>query len=288
MRRVYLDWFTKDEQFPFYIEYGGHEEDMYVHKHHNFTELVIVLHGNAAHVINEQSYFVKKGDVFVINGDTLHAYKEPRHFKICNIMFRPEILKSAGSDLKKVNGFQALFVVEPHFRNFHHYQSKLSLPIPNLEHVSSQVDMMIEEYNHKPQGYQTMLVSKFMELVVYLSRQYGSMEAGKESHVAHLASAISFMEDHYLEAVSLEDIARQSEISVRHLNRIFQTYYETTPISYLHHLRMEHACKLLMMTKLPITEVSYNSGFNDSNYFARQFRKMYGMSPKSFRNNGGP
>ncbi|GIP18254.1 AraC family transcriptional regulator [Paenibacillus montaniterrae] len=284
MQDFYLQWFTNDEQFPFFIQYGGHDEDMYLHKHYDFSELVIVLKGNAVHVVNSHSYFVKKGDVFVINGDTLHAYKDPHQFRICNIMYRPEMLTYAGSDLKSINGYQALFILGPHYRNIHHYESRLSLPIPNLEYVSSLIDIMIREYEGKPQAYQTMLASLFTEMVVYLSRQYDSQEVGMHSHIMRLANAISFMEDHYLEPISLEDIARHSDISVRHLNRIFRTYYQTTPISYLLHLRLEHACMLLKNTHLSITEVSYKSGFNDSNYFTRLFRKAYGISPKLFRN----
>lgn len=283
MREVFLQWFTQDEQFPFFIQYGGHEEDMYLHKHHNFSELVIVLNGNATHVVNDHAYFVKKGDVFVINGDTLHGYKEPHHFKICNIMYRPEMLKYAGSDLKSINGYQALFILEPHYRNIHHYESKLSLPIPNLEYVSSTIDTMIREYDSKPQAYQTMLASMFLGLLVYLSRQYDHQEVGTQNYIMHLAKAISYMEDHYLEPISLEHIAQHSDISIRHLNRIFRKYYQTTPISYLLHLRLEHACMLLKSTHLAITEVSYNSGFNDSNYFTRTFRKEYAMTPNMYR-----
>ncbi|MEK4251304.1 helix-turn-helix transcriptional regulator [Paenibacillus sp. FSL W7-1287] len=91
------------------------------------------------------------------------------------------------------------------------------------------------------------------------------------------------MEDHYLEPITLEHIAHHSDISIRHLNRIFRKYYQTTPNFYLLHLRLEHACMLLKNTHLAITEVSYNSGFNDSNYFTRAFRKKYGMTPKIYR-----
>jgi len=283
LRVMYLEWFTRDKQFPFFIQYGGHDEDMDLHRHHDFSELVIVLSGNAIHVVNGHSYFIKKGDVFVISGDTLHAYREPHHFKICNIMYRPELLASAGDDLKSINGYQALFVLEPHYRHIQHYESRLSLPIPSLEYVASFIDSMIREYEEKPQGYQTMLKSRFIELIVYLSRHYDRQEKGLVSHFKHLASAVSYMEDHYLEPITLVDIAKQSDISVRHLNRIFRTYYNTTPINYLLHLRLERACMLLAKTDLPITQVSLNSGFNDSNYFTRQFRKTYGMSPKSYR-----
>lgn len=259
---------------------------MYLHHHADFSELVIILHGNATHVVNTEESFIKKGDVFVIDGATSHAYKDPHDFRICNIMYKPELLRSAGPDLRKSNGYQALFILEPFYRNIHHFTSKLSLPISSLDYISSLVAFLIEEYTNKLQGYQTMLRSRFMELVVYLSRQYEKQERqGIHSNLMHLANAISFIEDNYLEPLSREEIAAKSSISVRHLNRIFQSYYQTTPFAYLQQLRLEHACTLLKKTNHPISEISYRSGFNDSNYFTRQFTKVYGMSPKVYRKN---
>ncbi|UUZ80397.1 helix-turn-helix domain-containing protein [Paenibacillus sp. P26] len=285
MINCYLKWFTQDEQFPFFIQYGGHDEDVELHKHFDFSELVIVLGGNATHIVHTEASFIKKGNVFVIDGETPHAYKDPVDFKICNIMYRPEMLRSAGPDLRTSNGFQALFVLEPFYRNIHSYTSKLSLSIPSLEYVSSLIAVMIDEYNVRHQGYQTMLISRFLELVVYLSRQYDNQEKGMHSNLMHLANAISYIEDHYLEPLTLEEIAAKSNISVRHLNRIFQSYYQTTPISYMQQLRLERACNLLKHTQLPITKISYECGFNDSNYFTRQFTKAYGLSPKAYRIN---
>ncbi|WP_152404385.1 AraC family transcriptional regulator [Paenibacillus cellulositrophicus] len=280
---VYLNWFTTDEQFPFFIQYGGHDEDMQLHKHIDFCELVIVLNGHATHIVNNEASFIKKGNVFVINGATQHAYKDPYDFKICNIMFKPDMLKYAGPDLRASQGFQALFILEPLYRHLHPYESKLNIPLSNLEHVASVISDMIDEYHHRHQGYQTMLASRFMELAVYLSRLYEHQDQGVESNLMHLANAVSYIEDHYLEPVTLEEIADKSRISVRHLNRIFRAYYQTSPMAYLQRLRLERACILLKQTNLSITEISYECGYNDSNYLTRQFRKTYGMTPKSFR-----
>lgn len=283
MNNVYLDWFTRDVQFPFFIQYGGHEVDTSLHQHMDFSELVIVLHGNATHIVNGESSFIKKGNVFVINGRTTHGFKDPYDLKICNIMFKPEMLRSAGSDIRTSNGFQALFILEPFYSNNHAYKSKLNMSIPSLEYISSLISIMIEEYELKLQGYKTMLASRFMELVVYLSRQYDNQEKALDSSLMHLANAISYIEDHYLEPITLEDIAARSNISVRHLNRIFREYYQTTPIAYLQRLRLERASSLLKKTNLTITEISYECGFNDSNYLTRLFKKTYGISPKSYR-----
>jgi AraC-like DNA-binding protein len=283
MNTVYLEWFTKDEQFPFFIQYGEHHEDLSLHKHIDFFELVIVLNGNATHIVNSHHSFIKKGNVFVINNETFHAYKDPHDFKICNIMFRPEILQSVGPDLRTSIGFQSLFVLEPFCRSIHSFNSNLSLSIPSLEYISSVISVMTDEYTSKRRGYQTLLTSKLMELIVLLSRQHESQERGADSYLRHLANAVSYMEDHYLEPLTLENIAEKSDISVRHLNRIFQSYFQTTPITYLQRLRLEHACSLLKQTRLPIMEISSKCGFSDSNYFTRQFTRIYGLSPKAYR-----
>lgn len=60
MSNVYLNWFTTDEHFPFFIQYGGHEEDMDLHMHADFSELVIVLKGHASHIVNDEEAFIKK------------------------------------------------------------------------------------------------------------------------------------------------------------------------------------------------------------------------------------
>lgn len=286
MNNVYLKWFTTDYTFPFFIHYGRHDEDMDLHRHVDFAELVIVLNGNAKHIVNDEESFIKKGNVFVINETTAHAYREPQDFKICNLMYRPEMLAAAGPDLRASNGFQALFVLQPLYSGMRARSNALNLPIAGVQHVEALIAAMIGEYNDKLQGYQTMLIARFMELVVYLCRHYDTQSREAPDSLTHLANAVSYLEDHYLEPVSLEQIAARSGVSVRHLNRMFKAYYRTTPIAYMQSLRFERACMLLKYTDRPITQISHDCGFNDSNYFTRQFTRAYGMPPKAYRQRG--
>ncbi|MEJ8305984.1 helix-turn-helix domain-containing protein [Saccharibacillus sacchari] len=286
MSNAYLGWFTTDKTFPFFIQYGGHDEDTDLHRHVDFSELVIVLSGNAKHIVNNEESFIKKGNAFVINGATEHGYREPHDFRICNIMYRPEMLEAIGPDLRTSNGFQALFVLQPLYSDMRAHSDKLSLPIAGVEHVAALVSTMVSEYESKQQGRQTMLIARFMELVVYLCRHYDTQSREAPDSLSHLANAVSYMEDHYLEALSLEQIAVRSGVSVRHLNRMFKAYYQTTPVAYLQSLRLERSRMLLKHSDLPVTQISYECGFNDSNYFTRQFTKAYGMSPKAYRQKG--
>ncbi|WP_238476038.1 helix-turn-helix domain-containing protein [Clostridium manihotivorum] len=282
---MHLSIFTKDTNFPFFIQLGKHENNMPVHYHVDFSELVIVLKGTADHIVNSEKYFIKKGDVFIINKNTFHGYDNASDFRICNIMYKPEHLYQVGRDLEKSLGYQALFVVEPSLAKESNFDSKLQLTLSDYEKVKDLILDMIDEYENKKQGSQTMVYSHFMELVVFLSRLHDLSGSGINSNLINIAKATSYMENNFQNPINLKDLADEAGISVRHLDRIFKEHYKTTPINYLLRLRIQYACLLLKKSDYTISDVAYESGFGDSNYFARQFKKIMGFSPKDYRSN---
>lgn len=285
MDYMYLHYFTKDTSFPFFIQFGEHAKDMPIHYHADFSELVIILNGTANHIVNSEKYFIKKGDVFVINRNTSHGYEDTCEFKICNIMYKPKYLHQVSNDLKKSSGYQALFVIEPFLAREYNFKSRLQLTLSDYEKAKEIIFDMVNEYENKYQGYQTMLYSHFMELVVFLSRKYDFTSSGLKDNVINIAKAVSYMENHFKEHINLRDLADKVQLSVRHFNRIFKENYKTTPINYILRLRIEYACLLLRKSKLKISDIAYESGFDDSNYFTRQFKKITGFSPKEYRLN---
>lgn len=284
---MHLNYFIKDDDFPFFIQLGKHDVKMHIHSHADFSELVIVLDGTANHIVNSEKYFIKKGDVFVINRNTFHGYEEAVNFKICNIMYKPNQLYRIGNDLKNSLGYQSLFVIEPSLAKEYNFKSKLQLNLSDYEKVKDIIFEMIHEYEDKTQGYQTMLYSHFMGLVVFLSRKYDFNSSGLKDNLISIAKAVSYIENHFQENINLNDLAEIAGLSVRHFNRIFKENYKTTPISYILRLRIQYACLLLRKSKSRISDIAYESGFDDSNYFTRQFKSIIGCSPKDYRSNGG-
>ncbi len=284
METMYLRYFTQDTNYPFNIQYGFHEEDLYMHTHADFSELVIVLNGTAMHRVDKEAYFIKKGDVFVISNNTSHGYDNAYDFRICNIMYRPDQLQSSDLDIRKLAGFHALFVIEPYFTMERSFQSRLKLPLDDFEEVHRIIARMIQEYEHKKYGWKTFLNSQFMMLVVLLSRAYSLTSFDVKEDVINIAKSLSYIERHYKEDITIERLAAKSNLSVRHFTRIFNLTYQTTPGNYILTLRMQHACLLLKESNMTISEVAYESGFNDSNYFTRQFRKLFALTPSQYRN----
>lgn len=283
MDTMYLRYFTQDTSFPYFIQYGHHDTDLYMHTHADFSELVIVLNGTAIHKVDNDSYFIKKGDVFVISNNTAHGYENTNDFHICNIMYHSDYLLSCDSDIRKLTGFHALFVIEPYLTMERGFQSRLKLQLADFDQVSGIVNKMLQEYEKQTDGWKTMFNAYFMMLVVLLSRAYSMPSSNEKSDIINIAKSVSYMESHYTDPITVEELASRSNLSARHFTRIFRETYQTTPGNYILSLRMQSACLLLKNTSLNITEIAFQSGFNNSNYFTRQFHKYFRITPKQYR-----
>ena len=113
MNDMKLSYFTNDESFPLFVQFGGHDVPLFVHGHEDFYELVTVLDGSAEHIVDGERSVISKGDVFVIGNGINHGFDNTHGLRVCNIMYRPEMLFSGDMDIRKIPGFHALFLLEP-------------------------------------------------------------------------------------------------------------------------------------------------------------------------------
>lgn len=285
MEDMLLQYFTDNNEMPFFIHFGGHEDGMKMHFHRDFWELVIVLSGTAAHAVGNEEYLISRGDVFVINSNIPHGYRNTDNFKICNIMFRPDIFNADRSFIGTASGFHALFVIEPFLTENYNFHSRLRLSLNEYGEVKNLLDIIVNEFNNKNAGWQSVVKSYFILLTVYLSRIYNFKDIDNRSSAIYIAKPIAYIEEHFREPISLSELADMANISLRHFTRLFRNTYHMTPISYINSLKLNYACGLLKNTTMSISEVSYSSGFSDSNYFSRIFKKFFGKTPVEYRKN---
>ena len=100
--------------------------------------------------------------------------------------------------------------------------------------------------------------------------------------IDHAWHALAYLEDHYTEEIPLAELARVAGVSPRHLDRVFAQAFHFTPRAYIARLRMARA-RALLRTDRPITEIAFDCGYADSNYFSQVFRRHTGMSPQQYR-----
>ena len=288
MKDFTLSDFTDSSTFPFHIQYDKHEKDFPLHRHLDFTELVVVMNGSASHIVNNECYPVRKGDVFVVGRDVSHGFTDASEFEICNIMFRPENAFSDNSDLKNTHGFKSLFVIKTGNTDAHGYINRLTLAPEDYHRVFELIRSITDEYSGYREGRESMLRSCFTVLAVTLSRLNDPSSDEAKRNITNVANTAAYIERHYTEKLSLEELAEMSHYSSRHFVRIFKETYNTTPQKYIAELRLKYACTLLCETELSIEDTALQSGFGDGNYFSRIFRRCMGVSPKQYRKNHQP
>lgn len=93
---------------------------------------------------------------------------------------------------------------------------------------------------------------------------------------------IRYVQDHFMDPITLETAAKEIHMSTVHLNRIMKKEMGTTFLEYLTHVRIEEAKHLLQATKKPVHEICFDVGYKDPKYFSQLFRKVTGWKPSEF------
>ncbi|MCM1175967.1 MAG: response regulator [Blautia sp.] len=93
----------------------------------------------------------------------------------------------------------------------------------------------------------------------------------------------SYIADHYKEDLSLQDVAGAMRYSDAYFCKIFKKYFNRSFIVYLNELRIEKAKPMLEDAVRNIKDISSEVGYRDSNYFAKVFKRLTGMTPSDYR-----
>lgn len=96
-------------------------------------------------------------------------------------------------------------------------------------------------------------------------------------------AAKSYMDNHYFEAIKIQDVADILHIHPNYLTQVFREKYKQPPKAYLNSLRLHHAALLLTLTDYPISTISDTVGFSNPYHFSRAFKKLFGDSPGNYR-----
>lgn len=97
--------------------------------------------------------------------------------------------------------------------------------------------------------------------------------------------AVEYIQLHYSEQLSLEQVASQVYLNPDYFSRAFRQETGQTFINYLTDIRLEHSVQLLENTALRVQSIAQKVGYYNASYFSTTFKKKYGMSPYDYRRN---
>jgi YesN/AraC family two-component response regulator len=123
----------------------------------------------------------------------------------------------------------------------------------------------------------------FTLLKIRLDERLNVSESIETGYLPVIRNVISFIEEHYAENISLEEIADSVSLSPGYLSSQFSKETNKTVIEYLTHIRINHAKVLLKDVNYKIYEIAEKVGYPNVKYFYDVFKRNTGMSPNQFR-----
>ena len=121
----------------------------------------------------------------------------------------------------------------------------------------------------------------FGNYIVLARHQILMAETSQKSRIVE--RAISFIRNHYTEAISLDDVAQAASTSKRNLTRIFQIQTGMTVLGFIQELRITKVCQQLQAGELTCAQIAFNCGFGSIQQFNRVFQKMKQSSPRTWQ-----
>ncbi len=113
--------------------------------------------------------------------------------------------------------------------------------------------------------------------------QRGTLAERLGSNSPHLVEAVSAMEDHIADPLSLSQLAMVAGVTPRHLNRLFAERLGRSTMAYYRAMRLDVAQRLIKDTPMSIAEISEATGFATSSHFSGAYRRNFGASPRTGR-----
>ncbi|WP_424766871.1 response regulator transcription factor [Paenibacillus sp. sgz302251] len=125
----------------------------------------------------------------------------------------------------------------------------------------------------------------------FLTNQYTEIieqliQHRKFKNKLNLEEVRQFMEMHYSESVSLEQLASVFFVSKEYLSKMFKQEYGRNVTDYMLYLRMDKAREWLADESIPIKSIAEMAGYEDVSYFYRVFKKHFGVAPGEMRKSG--
>ncbi|MCX7846514.1 MAG: helix-turn-helix domain-containing protein [bacterium] len=258
------------------------EQDAAPPHRHSFDEVVVITGGSGVHVIDNEEYPLIRGDAFVIRGEHVHAFRNVEGLRLVNLLIKRDRLSALEQECRDLPGFHALFVLEPHARQSHRFQAKLHLAPQQLNHIMHLLELLDTELQSNLSGAAYVVEALVKIIIVTLCRYYTTTDSGDCNSLVRVSKVIRYLEDHYAEPQSLTHLARLAGMSSRTFRRAFKTATGCSPGAYLLRLRIEHAAQLLSQPDANVTNAALDVGFDNSSYFALQFRKIMNMTPRAY------
>ncbi len=260
----------------YYLVNEYHPRYEMTHHWHKEFEIIFVRRGKLSVTLDEEKFELSEGEMLFVNPGVIHSGNPHESEYEC-----------------------AVFRLEAPLRQYlsGSYEGKALLAgdriLPPLLFRSNQMATTIalrlfEAMREQPIGFELTAFSAVAELFgLVLSENLlislRTTSGGFAERILPFENAVSFIEEHYSEPITLGQLAATAGISRKYFSEYFKKVSGKSPFEYLAGYRVERASELLLHTDRAVTDIALDCGFNDLSYFIKTFKRQTGATPAKWR-----
>jgi len=233
---------------------------------HNHMELFFIIGGKGQFLIEDQLHPVGVNNLVIINPNIVHTEVSLNAQPLEYIVLGIEGIQLAGNDAS-----------EKQFNILDHYESV---------EISGCLRNILREMEQKNTGYEDVCQA-FMEILIIRLMRSTALAVPAESQAVSVnrqcAAVRRYIDLHFKEALTLEQLAEEGHMNKYYLSHAFKREYGVSPINYMIARRIEESKYLLAETDLSMSQISQLLGFSSLSYFSQVFRRTQAVSPKEYR-----
>lgn len=250
--------------YPLHTGYFYYEPGYYL-KRDNFNSflMLLVTKGSCELKIKEGVFTVPQGSIALVDCYAPHEYGSAHSWEASWLHFDGLLARDYYEYITQTNGN---IIIPQNLQTTEHTLGKLCDIFRNSTPIR---EASMSKY----------IVTLLTELLLS-----GSKENISSRNAAALEDTISYINEHFADPLTLEDLAQKAALSIYHFTRVFTSETGMTPHQYLIATRLNSARFLLKSTDISIKEIAFNTGFASESSFCSTFKKWEKATPTEYRN----
>ena len=266
-------------EFPYEYHYVASDHPRYVMSYHWHMEceVIRILSGTLMVTLDELCFPAEAGDAVFVRSGVLHS----------GIPTDGCIYECIVFDMNSLT--RAYTIIAPFLQKIDHQEILIYYHFGKEQtDAVHAIDDIFEAFETRENGFEMTVIGQFYHFFGIVFGEHYYLESVDRHRrdcrrVIQLKQVVDFIEKNYSRQLTLEELAGAVSMSPRYFCRFFSEMTHQTPMDYVNRQRIEQASIELTTTGKSVTEIAFDSGFNDLSYFIRIFRKYKGVSPGKYR-----
>lgn len=265
--------------YAFYDVPAGAQFDFMTHWHVEY-EIVLLLDGFIDFIVDGHLYHLSANDILCLNSNCVHGHADfnARYGRYLCFSFGGNFLFPDPDSYLYNRFFMPLqsgqYTFTKHISRKEHYA-------PSIRQILDELAIFSKDIYRNALSIQIGLLNIYN--IMLRENAFDTCSAPPSNRDA-IKSALWYINQNYTQPVTIKDIADFLNMSTDHFTRRFKVITGVAPKEYIQNLRIRHAINEMdSNSSTKLTEIAYNSGFSDANYFSRAFKKYMGASPSEYQ-----